>query len=222
MLDGAVGREEVLAATVYRASTHLHWDAEAGVRRWLLALDTARYGDPGFASRIAAVPVDGAPTARWGVEWATGSQVDPRHRYALTGHTNWVLAVGTAVVDGCPLAVTGSDDKTVRVWDLATGQQIGEPLTGHTNSVLAVGTAVVDDRPLAITGSRDKTVRVWDLATRQQVGDPLTGHTDWVRAVGTAVVDGRPLAVTGSDDKTVRVWDLATGQQIGEPLTGHT
>ncbi|MFH8516870.1 hypothetical protein ACH4CE_17520, partial [Streptomyces gelaticus] len=118
VLDGAVGEEEVLASAVYRASAHLHRDADAGVRRWLLALDAARYGDSGLASRIAAVAADGAPTARWGVEWATGSQVDPRNRSVPTGHTSEALAVGTAVVDGRPLAISGGADGTVRVCDL--------------------------------------------------------------------------------------------------------
>ncbi|MFB7081104.1 hypothetical protein ACFCYO_27175, partial [Streptomyces sp. NPDC056308] len=87
----------------------------------------------------------------------------------LTGHTGAVCAVATAVVDGRPVAVTGSVDETVRVWDLTTGQPIGEPLTGHTGAVCAVATAVVDGRPVAVTGSVDETVRVWDLATGQQV-----------------------------------------------------
>lgn len=72
--------------------------------------------------------------------------------------------VATGVVDGRPVAVTGSLDTTVRVWDLATGRPIGKPLIGHTESVRAVATGVVDGRPVAVTGSSDETVRVWDLA----------------------------------------------------------
>ena len=37
--------------------------------------------------------------------------------------------------------VSGSDDRTVRVWDLATGNPVGDPLTGHTGGVTAVATA---------------------------------------------------------------------------------
>ncbi|WP_263637124.1 WD40 repeat domain-containing protein [Streptomyces sp. CoH27] len=123
-LDGAAGREEELAAAMYRASAHLHRDAGAGVRRQLLALDAARYGDRGLAARITAVPVAGEPAARWGVDWATGGMVTPQLIHTLTGHTRGVWAVATAVVDGRPVAVTGSDDRTVRVWDLTTGEQI--------------------------------------------------------------------------------------------------
>ncbi|MEU2673125.1 hypothetical protein ABZ622_30545 [Streptomyces sp. NPDC007164] len=71
-------------------------------------------------------------------------------------------------------AVTGSDDGTVRVWDLTTREQVGEPLTGHDDEVGAVATGVVDGRPVAVTGSDDGTVRVWDLSTYRQTGPALT------------------------------------------------
>ena len=143
----------------------------------------------------------------------------------MTGHTGEVTAMATAVLPGGrPVAVTGSYDGTVRVWDLTTGTPTGDPLTGHTGPVMAVAPAVLPGgRPVAVTGSADATVRVWDLATGAPAGDPLTGHTGSVTAVATAVLPGgRPVAVTGSDDATVRVWDLATGTPAGDPLTGHT
>ncbi|MFV6051278.1 hypothetical protein ACNPQN_39660, partial [Streptomyces sp. NPDC056297] len=55
-------------------------------------------------------------------------------------------------MDGRPVAVTGSRDRTVRVWGLAAGQQVGEPLTGHTR--LGVGGS--DDR-----GGRSARCRLW-------------------------------------------------------------
>ncbi|MGH3810141.1 MAG: hypothetical protein ACRDRU_26670, partial [Pseudonocardiaceae bacterium] len=124
----------------------------------------------------------------------------------------------TTVLDGRPVAVTGSWDTTVRVWDLGTGSPIGDPLTGHTSGVGAVATAVLDGRPVAVTGSVDRTVRVWDLGTGSPLGDPLTGHTNGVGAVAATVLDGRPVAVTGSWDHTVRVWDLGTGNSSRSPL----
>ncbi|MGW2183271.1 hypothetical protein ACWCXX_35560 [Streptomyces sp. NPDC001732] len=60
-LGGAAGREEVPSAAVYR-------EAGAGVRRQLLALDAARYGDAALAARITAVPVEGEPATRWAVD----------------------------------------------------------------------------------------------------------------------------------------------------------
>ncbi|MFF1502342.1 hypothetical protein ACFVZR_21270, partial [Streptomyces sp. NPDC058316] len=185
LVDAASGPVGRLAGAVYQASAHLHRDVTAGVRRQLLALDAARYGDRELAARITAVPVSGGTGVGWGVEWATGGMVDHRLRQALVGHTDSVWAVATGVVDGRPVAVTGSGDETVRVWDLTTGRPVGEPLTGHTDLVWAVATGVVDGRPVAVTGSDDETVRVWDLTTGRPVGEPLTGHTDLVWAVAT-------------------------------------
>ena len=66
------------------------------------------------------------------------------------------------------MVISGSDDGTVRVWDLATGAPVGDPFTGHSGGVRAVAAAELDGRPVVISGSSDQTVRVWDLAT----GDP--------------------------------------------------
>ena len=63
---------------------------------------------------------------------------------------------------------SGSYDKTVRVWDAATGQPVGQPLTGHTGSVH--GVAFSPDGTRIASGSDDNTVRVWDAATGQPVG----------------------------------------------------
>ncbi|MET9657557.1 WD40 repeat domain-containing protein [Streptomyces sp. NPDC006510] len=220
LVDAASGPAGRLAGAVYRASAHLHRDAGAGVRRQLLALDAARYGDRGLAARITAVPVEGEPAAPWGAEWATGSMVDRSLWQTLAGHTSSVVGVATGVVDGRPVAVTSSGDGTVRVWDLAAGRQVGRPLIGDTHMVSGVAMGVVDGCPVAVSGD-DETVRVWDLATGRQVGRPLIGDTHMVSGVAMGVVDGCPVAVIGSRDGSVQVWDLTTRQQFCEPLQDH-
>ncbi len=128
----------------------------------------------------------------------------------LEGHSDGVNAVALSA-DG-RIAVSGSVDKTVRVWDLATGQS--RALEGHSNLVNAV--ALTADGRTAVSGSGDTTVRVWDLATGQSRA--LEGHSYGVTAVALTA-DGR-TAVSGSSDTTVRVWDLATGQS--SVLDGHS
>jgi eukaryotic-like serine/threonine-protein kinase len=62
--------------------------------------------------------------------------------------------------------ISGGRDKTVRVWDPATGAPIGQPLTGHTHFVQSVATAQLNGRPVIVSGSYDSSIRVWDLARR--------------------------------------------------------
>jgi WD40 repeat protein len=80
----------------------------------------------------------------------------------------------TTTLHGCSVAISGGDDCSVRLWDLATGEQIGQPLTGHTESVTAVATALLGDTPVAVTGSNDCTIRLWNLTTGKQLRSPFT------------------------------------------------
>jgi WD40 repeat protein len=130
----------------------------------------------------------------------------------------YAVAFG-AGTDGRPLLASANYDGTVRLWDPATGTQVGNPLRGHTGPVntVAFGTGA-DGQPLLASGgldSRDGTVRLWDPATGTQVGDPLTGHTGPVTAVAFGVdADGRPLLASAGFDSTVRLWDPTTGAPV--------
>ena len=138
------------------------------------------------------------------------------YNFIPTGHTASVNSVAFSP-DGTKI-VSGSWDKTIRIWDAETGVQIGNPLTGHTFGVNAV--AFSPDGKKIVSGSPDGTIRIWDAETGVQIGDPLTGHTGWVNAVAFSP-DGKKI-VSGSEDKTIRIWDAETGRQFGDPLTRHT
>ena len=129
------------------------------------------------------------------------------------GHSSYVNSV-SVTPDGRSV-VSGSNDKTLRVWDLETGRCI-QILEGHSDSVNSV--SLTPDGRRVVSGSNDKTLRVWDLATGHCI-QVLEGHSDSVSAV-SVTPDGR-RAISGSWDKTLRVWDLDKGRYV-HILKGHT
>ncbi|KAE9390029.1 WD40 repeat-like protein, partial [Gymnopus androsaceus JB14] len=97
----------------------------------------------------------------------------------LEGHDDCVRAV-TFSPDGTKI-VSGSNDKTIRIWNATTSAQIGDPIEGHDDWVYSV--AFSPDGTRIVSGSHDKILRIWDATTGAQIGDPLEGHTDWVNPV---------------------------------------
>ena len=97
--------------------------------------------------------------------------------------------------------VTGSGDKTARLWDLKAADPAAQPvvLKGHEGWVYAV--AFSPDNRWVVTGSDDKTARLWDLKAADPAAQPvvLKGHEGSVTAVAFSP-DNR-WVVTGSWDE---------------------
>ncbi|MBS0418131.1 MAG: hypothetical protein JSR66_10490 [Proteobacteria bacterium] len=104
--------------------------------------------------------------------------------------------------------VTSSNDKTARIWDAFTGQQLAV-FSGHADVVERAEFS--PDGTRILTASDDKTARVWDVATGREVLT-LYGHSDQVPDVSMSR-DGLKIA-TASADKTARVWSAVTGEQL--------
>jgi WD40 repeat protein len=64
--------------------------------------------------------------------------------------------------------VSGSEDKTVRVWDARAGQAL-RVLEGHGNCVNTVAFGAVNGASVIVSGSRDDTVRIWDARSGEQL-----------------------------------------------------
>jgi hypothetical protein len=130
----------------------------------------------------------------------------------LEGHADSVRSVAISA-DG-KTALSGSDDMTLKLWDLTTGQAL-KTLQGHGDWVMSV--AISADGKTTLSGSDDMTLKLWDLTTGQTL-KTLQGRGGPVWSVAISA-DGK-TALSGSCDSTLKLWDLTTGQ-IVKTLKGH-
>jgi WD40 repeat protein/tRNA A-37 threonylcarbamoyl transferase component Bud32 len=114
------------------------------------------------------------------------------------------------------LLASGGDDRTVVLWETATGNERAR-LAGHTNGVTCVSFA--PDGKTVASGSLDATVRLWEIADAKPGERTLKGHRGPVWSVRFAP-NGKSLA-SASEDRTVKLWDTSTWQERGM-RKGHT
>lgn len=105
---------------------------------------------------------------------------------------------------------SGSGDRTVRVWDIESGQNV---LTLSIEDGVTTVAISPDGRYVA-AGSLDKSVRVWDAQSGYLVErlEGAEGHKDSVYSVAFAP-NGRDL-VSGSLDKTIKMWELSAARGL--------
>lgn len=130
----------------------------------------------------------------------------------ISGHLGWVHAL--AVEPGNEWFASGSADRTIKIWDLASGT-LKLTLTGHINSVMAL--AVSQRSPYMFSAGLDKTVKCWDLETNKIIRN-YHGHLSGVYSMNLhPTLD---VLITGGRDSVARVWDIRTKAQV-RILGGH-
>jgi WD40 repeat protein/serine/threonine protein kinase len=108
--------------------------------------------------------------------------------------------------------VTACADRTVRLWDAATGKPLGDPIRSRYPAMSAMfspdGTRILINTP-------NMTALLWNVAAGRLMGDPMIHSGQILHASFSP--DGRRI-LTASSDKTARIWDAFTGKPLGEPL----
>lgn len=135
----------------------------------------------------------------------------------------WSMQLGKPVLHDGPVravaispdgktVLTGSEDRTARLWNAADGKPRGKPMR-HQGPVRAV--AFSSDGKTVLTGSLDRTARLWDASTGEPIGQPLRLQSP---VIAVAFSPDCKTVLTGTLDKTARLWDAVTGKPRGKPL----
>jgi len=130
----------------------------------------------------------------------------------ISGHLGWVRAL--AVEPGNQWFASGAGDRTIKIWDLATGT-LKLTLTGHISTVR--GLAVSPRHPYLFSCAEDKKVKCWDLETNKVIRD-YHGHLSGVYTL--SLHPTLDVLCTGGRDGVVRVWDMRTRANV-HVLSGH-
>jgi pleiotropic regulator 1 len=169
------------------------------------------------STSIAPVPVIDTRPARAKERVQTVLPAPKPHRQwynyqTIAGHAAWVRAV--AVDPSNAFFVTGSSDRLLKFWDLATGR-LNVTLTGHVGGIRDV--ALSNRSPYLFSCCEAKQILCWDL-TRNAVVRDFHGHLSGVYCL--ALHPSLDLLASGGRDSVARIWDIRT-RRAEIVLEGH-
>jgi WD40 repeat protein len=182
-----------------------------------------RRPEPAKAFDLAALeaPPRSIAVSKDGALLAVGEESGKIKIYdAKTGQVTKTLAGHTAAVTGVAFTadaaqlVSGSQDKTCRLWNLAESKEIG--ILETPSPVNAV--ALVGEEKLVATGGADNQLRTWNLPAPKVEGQEAPKPVKEMAHGGPvtslqAIANGAQL-VSGSADGQLRVWDVANGNAV--------
>jgi WD40 repeat protein/serine/threonine protein kinase len=115
--------------------------------------------------------------------------------------------------------ITAGEDRKVRMWDVLTGERIGEALDGPNDVV----TAVTMNERLIAAGAQDGKITLWDSQSRKVLPTVLQGHSEPITALAFSP-DGQ-LLISASTDRTLIAWSMKEddfGQRLDPLFRQHT
>ena len=105
-----------------------------------------------------------------------------------------------------PLALTGSGDRTIKIWDANNGAQRGK--MSCSSGIYSLDIAQSDS--VAVSGHRDGTLRFWNIRDNQLIHEIRGVHDDLISSVCYLPMDNGNKVVTSSRDHTIKVIDIRT------------
>jgi RNA polymerase sigma factor (sigma-70 family) len=213
---GAVFTWEVLPE-IKRATDNFEWRATVCQNVW--KLDTSLYDRTSPVNVLAAAP-DGVTIAAGGERPDCSIQLwdlptrRVRKNGFLTGHTDSVTSL--AFSPDNRLLASGSQDRSIRLWDLTADDPRSTILGGHDKGVTALAFVPTAENILASAGI-DGTIKLWDIVTGRRLAT-LPGGSGPILAL-SAAPDSKTLA-SGALDGSVTIFDIASRKALHR-LTGH-
>jgi WD40 repeat protein len=166
-------------------------------------------------------PAPGPMSAHWRWAWADLRR-DPMS-VVIVGHRGVVTAAAAVrVPDGRTLLATGGSDRTVRLWDPTSGQQVGPMIRAHAGAVLGLAAMRHADAAVLASFGSDGAVRLWSPVTGEEITALDGVH---FTALCAMVLGGEPRFVTGDREGGVRFWHpdgSAAGELAGGPAVAVT
>lgn len=184
-----------------------------GHRGWITSLACPQQGNSPLL--VVSTSRDGTAIAwRANPNYHSNEDVYALADHRLEGHTGFVSSVS---LSDDTHAVTGSWDRSLRLWDLRTGQSATK-FVKHTKDVLAV--AFSPDSRQIVSGGRDNVIRVWNV--QGTCVSELPGHEDWVSSICFFPTVGTSKILSGSWDGTAKIWDLESRTCLHTLSKQHT
>ncbi len=128
----------------------------------------------------------------------------------LRGHLDDVNSV--AISSDGKYIVSGSDDKTIKLWEISSGREI-KTFRGH-EALWSV--AISPDGKYIVSGGKTRTIDLWEISSGREI-KTFRGH-GFVRSVAISP-DGKYI-VSGSSDETIKLWEISSGREI-KTFRGH-
>ncbi|HZV07628.1 MAG TPA: serine/threonine-protein kinase [Gemmataceae bacterium] len=219
VLTAAFSPDGRLLATAGADEVVRVWNVETGEMRQRLRVPGAMRTQTIRAVAVSAlgwVAVGGGKPDKGKVEIAIWDANKDKWLRRLHGHEGPVLTL--AFSPRAPILASGSEDKTVRLWDIEKQQELrickGHRMDGRSHHYAVRAVAFSPDGGKLLSGSEDHSAQLWDVHTGGALA--LLPHQDAVEVVAFSA-DGQRL-LTGSFDRTAQLWDAADGQPLGPPL----